>query len=178
MVPRRRQAIAGTGQAAGRRTGAVSRMMPRFIPPLLAGLLLLAMAALTWQARQQVSQAQQQMREAEAREQAVIQQFMRRQQAVAELDAQHLQELSDARDHIARLERDVADGRQRLHLHARCQPVPATTPTASMDAATGARLDYTAQRDYFTLRRRIETARQQIAGLQDYVRQVCLMNDR
>ncbi|MGF6191095.1 lysis system i-spanin subunit Rz, partial [Serratia sp. 509] len=30
------------------------------------------------------------------------------------------------------------------------------------------------ERDYFTLRERIETARSQIAGLQDYIRDVCL----
>ncbi|MGE7404811.1 lysis system i-spanin subunit Rz, partial [Serratia bockelmannii] len=31
-----------------------------------------------------------------------------------------------------------------------------------------------AQRDYFTLRERIEIANKQIAGLQDYINQVCL----
>ncbi|MGW4426322.1 lysis system i-spanin subunit Rz, partial [Streptosporangium sp. NPDC004631] len=30
------------------------------------------------------------------------------------------------------------------------------------------------QRDYFTLRERIEIANKQIAGLQDYINQVCL----
>ncbi|MEN4196191.1 lysis system i-spanin subunit Rz [Serratia sp. IR-2025] len=35
-------------------------------------------------------------------------------------------------------------------------------------------LNHPCERDYFRLRERIETARSQIAGLQEYIRNVCL----
>ncbi|ERM09608.1 endopeptidase [Pantoea agglomerans Tx10] len=43
-----------------------------------------------------------------------------------------------------------------------------------MDDATSARLTDAAQRDYFTLRERIEVAGKQIAGLQQYIKEKCL----
>lgn len=49
----------------------------------------------------------------------------------------------------------------------RSNPPPAPT---GMDDAASARLTDAAQRDYFTLRERIEVAGKQIAGLQDYIK--------
>jgi prophage endopeptidase len=43
-----------------------------------------------------------------------------------------------------------------------------------MDDATGPRLTDAAERDYFTLRERIETITKQLTGLQQYVREQCL----
>ena len=112
-----------------------------------------------------------------ARRQATtITDMNQRQQELAELDRKHTQELTDAKNQIDDLQRDVAAGRMQLQLHVRClAAVPAgkTAGTASVDDAAGARLTDAAERDYYTLRKRIETARQQIDGLQDYIRQEC-----
>lgn len=92
------------------------------------------------------------------------------QKAVADIDLQRTQELEDAKSKIADLQRDVATGARKLRVSASCLPAK----PSGMDDAASPRLTDTAQRDYFTLRERIETARSQIAGLQDYIRQVCL----
>ncbi|QDI41690.1 lysis protein [Serratia marcescens] len=92
------------------------------------------------------------------------------QKAVADIDLQRTQELEDAKSKIADLQRDVATGTRKLRVSASCQP----TKPSGMDDAASPRLTDSAQRDYFTLRERIEIANKQIAGLQDYINQVCL----
>lgn len=92
------------------------------------------------------------------------------QRAVAAIDEHRTQELNDAKNQIDDLQRAVAAGARRLQLAATCQ----TTGAAGVADATGPRLTDAAERDYFRLRERIETARSQIAGLQDYINQVCL----
>ncbi|WP_431056887.1 lysis protein [Serratia marcescens] len=92
------------------------------------------------------------------------------QRAVAAIDEQRTQELNDAKNQIDTLQRAVDAGARKLQLAATCP----TTGAAGVADATGPRLTDAAQRDYFRLRERIETARSQIAGLQDYIRQVCL----
>jgi prophage endopeptidase len=97
-----------------------------------------------------------------------------RQRDVAALDAKYTGELADAKATIEQLQRDVAAGNKRLHLNATCsKPVSKPTGTASLDDATSPGLTDAAERDYFTLRQRIETAGKQIAGLQDYIKQQC-----
>ncbi len=96
-----------------------------------------------------------------------------RQREVAALDAKYTGELADAKATIDQLERDVATGKRRLQLNARC-PANGASVTASMDDGTGARLTDAAQRDYFTLRERISTITQQLTGLQQYVREQCM----
>lgn len=97
-----------------------------------------------------------------------------RQRDVATLDAKYTGELADAKATIDQLRLDVAAGARGLRVSASCKPVSGSTGTASLDDAASPRLSDSAQRDYFTLRERIETARKQIAGLQDYIRQQCL----
>lgn len=89
------------------------------------------------------------------------------------IDTHRTKELADAKSKIADLQRDVADGAKRLQLNASCKSATATT-TGGVADGTGARLTDSAERDYFTLRERIETANSQIAGLQDYINDVCL----
>ena len=96
-----------------------------------------------------------------------------RQRDVAALDEKYTKELADAKATIDQLHDDVATGKRRLQLNATC-PKQSATGTASMDDATTARLTDTAQRDYFTLRERIEVAGKQIAGLQQYIIGQCL----
>ncbi|EIV2913291.1 lysis protein [Serratia marcescens] len=92
------------------------------------------------------------------------------QKAVADIDLQRTQELEDAKSKIADLQRDVANGARKLRVSASCQP----SKPSGVDDAASPRLTDTAQRDYFTLRERIEIANKQISGLQDYINQVCL----
>lgn len=96
------------------------------------------------------------------------------QRAVAAIDEHRTQELNDAKNQIYVLQRAVDAGNLRLQLAATCP----TASTAGMADATGPRLTDAAERDYFRLRERIETARSQIAGLQDYIRNVCLTPTR
>ena len=95
-----------------------------------------------------------------------------RQRDVASLDAKYTQELADAQETINQLERDVATGKRRLQLNATCKSN--STGTSSLDDATSPRLTDSAERDYFTLRQRIETVTKQLTGLQEYVRTQCL----
>ncbi|RFF35210.1 lysis protein [Enterobacter hormaechei] len=95
-----------------------------------------------------------------------------RQRDVATLDAKYTQELADAQETINQLERDVATGKRRLQLNATCKGN--TTGTSGMDDAASPRLTDSAERDYFTLRQRIETVTKQLTGLQEYVRTQCL----
>lgn len=121
------------------------------------------LAAISNAAAQQVTQALAKQQEA--------------QQAVADLDRKHTEELKIAKEDNDRLRGDVADGRRRLQLKASCpadsRNVPGTTGAASVADGAGPRLDDSAQRDYWTLIDRIAEAKQQIAGLQQYARSVC-----
>lgn len=96
-----------------------------------------------------------------------------RQRDVAALDAKYTGELADAKANIDQLGRDVAVGKRRLQVSARC-PANGTASAPGVDDATGPRLTDTAERDYFTLRERVEISGKMIAGMQDYIRQQCL----
>lgn len=104
---------------------------------------------------------------------ATINDMQVRQRDVEALDAKYTKELADAQKNINQLERDVADGRKRLQISARC-PANGATSATSVDDGTSPRLTDAAERDYFTLRERIETVTKQLTGLQAYVREQCL----
>ena len=96
-----------------------------------------------------------------------------RQRDVATLDAKYTGELADAKKQLENLQRCVSTGKCGLHINAKC-PANGTTSATGMDDATGPRLTDSAERDYFTLRERIETITKQLTGLQQYVREQCL----
>lgn len=96
-----------------------------------------------------------------------------RQRDVAALDAKYTGELADAKATIDQLERDVASGKRRLQLNARC-PANGATATGGLGDASGPRLTDSAERDYFTLRGRITTITGQVSYLQEYIRTQCL----
>lgn len=96
-----------------------------------------------------------------------------RQRDVSALDEKYTKELADAKATIDQLHDDIATGKRRLQLNATCTK-QSTTGSSGMDDAATARLTDTAQRDYFTLRERIEVAGKQIAGLQQYIIEQCL----
>ena len=111
--------------------------------------------------------------------QAVVAEDTARKAAVAALDQKHTEELNDEKAKLETLRGDVAAGRVGLRVNATCAPaartgVPQTTSATGVADAAGPRLDDAAERDYFRLRDGIAAARQQIAGLQEYIRGVCL----
>ena len=105
--------------------------------------------------------------------QATIDDMTVRQRDVATLDAKYTGELADAKKQLEDLQRCVSTGKCGLHINATC-PKNGTASAPGMDDATGPRLIDAAERDYFTLRERIETITKQLAGLQAYVREQCL----
>ena len=104
---------------------------------------------------------------------ATIIDMQTRQRDVAALDAKYAGELADAKAELEKLRGDVAAGRKRLQVAATC-PKSNTPIAPGVDDATGPRLTDAAERDYFTLRERIETVTKQLTGLQAYVREQCL----
>jgi prophage endopeptidase len=96
-----------------------------------------------------------------------------RQRDVATLDAKYTGELADAKKQLEDLQRCVSTGKCGLRVNAKC-PANGTASAPGVDDATGPRLTDAAERDYFTLRERIETSGKMIAGLQDYIREQCL----
>ncbi len=102
-----------------------------------------------------------------------IKDMQTRQRDVAALDAKYTGELADAKATIVQLERDVASGKRRLQLNAKC-PTSGASGTGSVGDASGPRLADGAERDYFTLRERIVTVTKQVGYLQGYIRTQCL----
>ncbi|EPT8920288.1 lysis protein [Cronobacter dublinensis] len=102
-----------------------------------------------------------------------IDDMQRRQREVAALDAKYTKELADAQKNIIQLERDVAAGHKRLQLNAICTGNGAPG-TSRVDDGASPRLTDTATRDYFILRERIETSKNMIAGLQQFITGQCM----
>lgn len=123
--------------------------------------------AVTWRTVAQESQRL-------SREQAVtILDAKERQLDVAALDEKYTKELVDAKAELDALKQCVDSGKCRLRLKAIYSKGNCAS-TTGMDDATAPRLSNAAQRDYFTLRERIEIAIRQIKGLQQYIKQQCI----
>ncbi|MGR7159190.1 lysis protein [Klebsiella aerogenes] len=104
---------------------------------------------------------------------ATIKDMQTRQRDVAALDDKYTGELADAKANIDQLERDVASGKRRLQLNAKCTANGAAS-TGSVGDASAPRLVDSAERDYFTLRERIFTITGQVSYLQEYIKDQCL----
>ena len=104
---------------------------------------------------------------------ATIKDMQVRQRDVAALDAKYTGEMADAKATIDQLERDVASGKRRLQLNAKC-PANGATSTGSLGDAPGPRLTDHAERGYFTIRERIVTVTKQVGYLQEYIKEQCL----
>ena len=104
---------------------------------------------------------------------ATIDDMQVRQRDVAALDEKYTKELADAKRQLDDLQRCVSSGKCGLRINAKC-PANGTASAPGVDDATGPRLTDAAERDYFTLRERIEISGKMISGLQDYIRQQCL----
>ncbi|MQT93075.1 lysis protein [Pseudomonas helleri] len=117
----------------------------------------------------EVDQANTQVAQLERRAQQATQAL----QARDELDKQRFQEMSDAKNQIDTLRDQLAVGTKRVLVRASCPAaVPAATSTTSMDDGAEPALTAHARQDYLRLREQIVTTEAQLAGLQDYIRQV------
>jgi len=145
----------------------------------VAGVLTVVVLVLGWTAKHYYDKAESWKRVAErsqelTKQQAVIiTDMQKRQREVAALDEKYTKELADAKATINQLHDDVANGKRRLQLKATCEKQSASS-TTGMDDAASARLTDAAQRDYFTLRERIEVVEKQTVGLQQYIKEQCL----
>lgn len=104
---------------------------------------------------------------------ATIKDMQTRQRDVAALDDKYTGELADAKATIDQLERDVASGKRRLQINAKC-PANGAAGAGGMGDASGPRLADSAERDYFILRERIATVTKQVGYLQGYIKDQCL----
>ncbi|MGX8940748.1 lysis protein [Symbiopectobacterium sp. Eva_TO] len=149
--------------------------------PLIVALLLTSMSGATLYYRTLYYDAEKARKIAVSdreKQQVAFEQLSRQIQTVTALDRKHTKELEYDKKLITQLEWDVAANRRRLRVKATCSNVSANTTTSGLDDATRARPTDSARRNYFTLRRRIEIAEEQINGLQDYVRQVVLSHQQ
>ena len=105
---------------------------------------------------------------------AAIADMQQRQRDVAALDAKYTKELADAKAENDALRDDVAAGRRRLHIKAVCQSVREATTASGVGNAASSRLTDSAERDYFTLRERVDTVTKQVGYLQEYVKRQCV----
>lgn len=96
------------------------------------------------------------------------------------LDRKRTEELTNANAELEELRRRVGTGSQRLLVKAVCPDtrVPATAGTASVDDAGTAELAASARQDYFALRGQLIRTEAALAGLQEYVSEVCLSEQR
>ncbi|WP_395279930.1 lysis protein [Enterobacter cloacae] len=104
---------------------------------------------------------------------ATIKDMQTRQRGVAALDAKYTKQLADAKSQLEDLQRCVSTGKCGLHVNARC-PANRTAGTGGLGDASSPRLTDSAERDYFTLRKRIATVTKQVGYLQDYISTQCL----
>ena len=149
------------------------------IAEITCAVVIVALSAMGWLVNHYHGKYQQEQKRADTAEHslklanATITDMQVRQRDVAALDAKYTGELADAKATIDQLERDVASGKRRLQLNAKC-PANAASGTGGVGDASGPRLNDTAERDYFTLRERINTITGQVSYLQDYIRTQCL----
>jgi len=148
------------------------------ITGITCGIIIVAITSLGWLAnhyrdnaiayKDQRDKATEQLSQATA----TITDMQTRQRDVAALDAKYTGELADAKETIERLHSDVIAGRKRLQFNANC-PANGATSASGMGDASGPRLTDSAERDYFTLRKRIVTVTKQVEYLQEYVVKIC-----
>ena len=91
-----------------------------------------------------------------------------------ELDRKYFEELTYAKNENEKLRADVATGARRLLVRASCPKQPPTLAAAatSLDDAREPELTANAGQDYLRLREQIVVTEKQLAGLQEYIRNV------
>ena len=91
-----------------------------------------------------------------------------------DIDRTRTEALNHALSKNADLQRDVADGRERLRVNATCSsPKSDHTSAGSVADAATAELAADARPDYFTLVDQLALSKKMILGLQDHALRVC-----
>lgn len=93
--------------------------------------------------------------------------------AIQQLDADYQETLRHVQTESDKLRDSLANNIKRVYVKAKC-PASTDTATASRIDATAVRLADDARQDYLRLRLGIEQTRQQVLGLQNYIKTVCL----
>ncbi|WP_372587157.1 lysis protein [Klebsiella oxytoca] len=151
------------------------------IAEITCAVVIVALSTMGWLANHYHYKYLQEQKRADTAEQglklanATITDMQVRQRDVAALDAKYTGELADAKATIDQLERDVASGKRRLQLNAKC-PTNGATGAGGVGDASGPRLTDSAERNYWRLRAGISTVTGQVSYLQDYIRTQCLSN--
>jgi len=91
------------------------------------------------------------------------------------VDLKYTEELKNAKNENDRLRAAVASGAKRVRVKASCPVVSRDTGSASVDDGAEPELTGAAREDYLQLRERIVVSEKRLAGLQAYVKGVCLV---
>ncbi len=145
--------------------------------------LLLGVAALWWQLdskTERLGKVSEQLETSQARADSLTTTLRIQRELITdaeELDRKHTQDLTDAQAENERLAGAVDAGTKRLRVNASCPAVrvPEAASATGMDDAATAELSASARQDYYALRRQITLTEAALAGLQAYVRSVCLI---
>ncbi len=86
---------------------------------------------------------------------------------MAAIDEKQTKELRKAQDDLKRMQAARTNGTGWLSVGASCPKLPGSTQDTGLVNGTGPRLTDAAERNYWLLRERIETATKQISGLQE-----------
>lgn len=99
---------------------------------------------------------------------------------IAALDAKHYQALTETKHEIDRLAADVAAGRKRLLVAAKCPAgvdhVPGATSSAGLGDGARAELDPTSRPTHYALRRGLARVGEKLDACQSYVLAVRRLN--
>lgn len=104
---------------------------------------------------------------------AINSNYQSRIKQLTQMDNQHIQEMTNAKNEIDRLRLLAERTPERVYINAKCSK-SADNSTTSVDDAITARPSDTAIRNYWLLRERIASSKQIILGLQEYINTECL----
>lgn len=157
-----------------------ARSVTRVLLSIIAGLAV-ACGALWWQyslKAEKVGELGKGLEQSQARAESLTSTLRIQRQLTTEvgmIDQNHTEGQADAQEQNETLRTDVDAGTKRLRVSAVCPAgVPATAATASSTDEGTAELAASSRTAYFALRRQLIDTELALAGLQDYVRAVCL----
>lgn len=93
--------------------------------------------------------------------------------AIQQLDKDYQEKLTHAQTENDKLRDSIANGTKRLYVKTNC-PVSASAATTGKPDATAAQLTGNVRQDYLRLRLEMAQTKEQILGLQSYIKEVCL----
>lgn len=97
-----------------------------------------------------------------------LSELQRQHQVVTEIDRKYTEELLAKNETIEQLRSDLAAGRQRLYVNAKCPKLLTYRSTAGLDPATRPQLAGDAEQNYLRLRQQVIQMQSQLEALQAY----------